>query len=112
MSSSAAAVAGAASLAVVAAGLLSGVLALAVTRRPALALGILLDFLVAAGLLRLIGEPDWQAILTAAVVVAMRHLVGYGLRLGARSWTGRGGGGRPRSATGAAARLLHPAWRL
>ncbi|MGY2066091.1 hypothetical protein [Blastococcus sp. SYSU DS0619] len=113
MSSTLAAVTGAAAQLVAGAAVVSALVALAATRRPALALGILLDLLVAAGLLRLAGDPGWQAIATAAVVIALRHLVGYGLRLGARSWEARGP--RPerpsRRYDEAARRLLHPAWR-
>ena len=98
---------------VAAAAVLSGVVALAATRRPALALGILLDMLVAAGLLRLLGDPTWEAIATAAIAIAIRHLVTYGLRLGARSWhAGQPDPGSwPRSSTHLTARLLRPAWR-
>jgi hypothetical protein len=93
------------------AALLSGIVALAATRRPALALGILLDMLVAAGLLRLVGDPSWRALATAAIVIAIRHLVGYGLRIGARSWTAAPEG-EGRTHSDVAGRLLRPAWRL
>ncbi|MGY1722043.1 DUF1622 domain-containing protein [Blastococcus sp. SYSU DS0533] len=115
MSSTLVAVTGAMSQVVAAIALVSGGLALAVTRRPPLALGILLDLLVAAGLLRLVGDPSWRHIIVAGAVVALRHLVGYGLRLGARSLQGapRGDGDRgPRSRPprDLAGRLLRPAW--
>ncbi|MGY2074495.1 hypothetical protein [Blastococcus sp. SYSU DS0828] len=97
--------------------LLSGALVLAVTRSPAPALAITLDHLVAAGLLRLAGEPSWQAIMTAAVVIAIRHLAGYSLRHGAASWR-KGPGPRagrsplvPRRLQDGVHRALHPAWR-
>ena len=113
MSSTLVAVAGGASLLVAAGALVSGILALLVTRRPALALGILLDMLVGAGLLRLVGDPGWRAIATAAIVIAIRHLVAYDLRVAARSW-----GGTRNRAPGRAGRyeeparhLLRPAWR-
>jgi hypothetical protein len=70
-------------LAVTAAGLLAAAVTLATTRRPLLALKVLLDFLLAAGLLRLTGHPDWPALAGAAAVVALRRLVGFGLRAGA-----------------------------
>ncbi|WP_228395048.1 hypothetical protein [Modestobacter roseus] len=91
--------------------LVTGALTLAVTHRPALALGVLLDLLLAAGLLRLAGDPDWQGIATAAAIVALRHLAGAGLRVGARSW--RPGPARPghRPSAGRLARLLRPQWR-
>ncbi|TYP88862.1 DUF1622 domain-containing protein [Blastococcus xanthinilyticus] len=117
MSSTFAAVTGVMSQVVAGIALVSGGLALAVTRRPALALGILLDLLVAAGLLRLAGDPDWRAILSTAAVVALRHLVSYGLRLGAvsvhRGPAGGGAGHRPlpRRLQDLAHRALRPAWR-
>ena len=95
------------------AALLAGVLTLATTRKPALALSVFLDLLTAAGLLRLVGDPSWQSIATAAVIVALRHLIGFGLRIGARNWTtstqdaGRSG---PRPGM-VVDRLLRPAWR-
>jgi len=70
-----------------AAALLAGALALASTRRPALALSVLLDLLLAAGLLRLVGDPGWRTILTAASIVVLRRLIGVGLRAGGRAWT-------------------------
>jgi hypothetical protein len=45
------------------------------TRDPRLGLAVLLDFLLAAGLLRLGGDPQWRALVTAALVVAVRKLV-------------------------------------
>ena len=114
MSSTLAAVTGAAAQFVAGAAVVSGLVALAATRRPALALGILLDLLIAAGLLRLAGNPSWQAIATTTVVIALRHLVSYGLRLGARSWEGTRAPRPERPARRydeAARRLLHPAWR-
>lgn len=60
-------------------GLLSAVAALVVTRRPVLGLGILLDFLLAAGLLRLSVAHSWTAIAAAAGVVAVRRLIVHGL---------------------------------
>lgn len=53
--------------------------ALVATRelRPALALG--LDFLLAAGLLRLASADTWTAIASAAVIVVVRRLVTWSL---------------------------------
>jgi hypothetical protein len=113
-------VAGPAALATTAAGLVAAALTLAVTRRPGAALGVLLDLLLAAGLLRLAGDPGWGTITTAAVVVLLRHLAGAGLRVGARSWAARGGPPRAprrlrplldRLPSGLAEDLLHPVWR-
>jgi uncharacterized membrane protein len=67
--------------------LVAGVVALAATRRPALALGVLLDLLLAAGLLRLAAEPTWSSLATAAAVVALRRLIGAGLRTGGRAFS-------------------------
>ena len=72
-----------AALALTAAGLVAAAVVLASTRRPLAALAVLLEFLLAAGLLRLTGEPTWERILTAAALVALRRLVGRGLRYGA-----------------------------
>ncbi|WP_116452280.1 hypothetical protein [Blastococcus litoris] len=72
---------------IAAAALVAGVVALVATRRPALALGVFLDLLLAAGLLRLIGDPGWSAILTTAAIVALRRLIGAGLRAGGRAWS-------------------------
>ena len=69
-------------LAVTAAGLLAAAAVLAATRQPLFALKVLLDFLLAAGLLRLTGQPGWAALATAAALVAVRRLVGVGLRAG------------------------------
>jgi len=98
---------------VTAAALVSGAIALLATRRPALALGVLLDLLVAAGLLRLVGDPSWQAVVTAAAVVALRHLISFGLRTGAPPGQGRSTDRSARSpSSGALAdQLLRPAWR-
>ncbi|WP_342762351.1 DUF1622 domain-containing protein [Kineococcus xinjiangensis] len=68
--------------------------ALLSTRRPALALGIGLDLLLAAGLLRLATAPSWRQIAATAAIVALRHLIGRGLRAGAPVWRRPG----PRSA--------------
>jgi hypothetical protein len=45
------------------------------------ALAVLLDFLTAAGLLRLAGEPSWDSVLLAAAVIALRRLLGASLAL-------------------------------
>ncbi len=66
-------------LAVTAAGALSGAFVLARTRQVGLALGVLLDLLTAAGLLRLAGPPSVQRTAAAALVVLIRHLAVIGL---------------------------------
>ena len=75
-------VVGTAALAVTAAGVVAAAVTLAATRRPLLAITVLLDFLLAAGLLRLTGHPGWPVLAGAAAVVVLRRLVGYGLRAG------------------------------
>ncbi|WP_422748084.1 hypothetical protein ACN27E_08120 [Mycobacterium sp. WMMD1722] len=44
-------------------------------RQPALALHVLLDLLLAAGLLRLSADADWPAIAVTAAVILLRRLV-------------------------------------
>ncbi len=116
------ATAGRAALLVTAAALLAGALTLVATRRPGTALQVLLDLLLSAGLLRLSGDPGWPAIATAAAIVALRRLIGVGLRAGAGAWTtgsGRTPGDRQPGHRGPAGalrrfaldRLLRPAWR-
>ena len=117
MSSALAQLPGLVALAVTGAALAAGLLALAVTGRPLVALHILLDLLLAAGLLRLSGDPDWAAIGTAAAIVALRRLIGAGLRAGGGAWSpsppGPGARARDRHPLAAQAqRLVRPAWRL
>lgn len=59
---------------------LSAVAVLAATRDGRLATAVLLELLLAAGLLRLADDPGWTGIATAAAVVALRRLVAVGLR--------------------------------
>lgn len=102
-------VAGTLALLVTAAALLAGLVALAATRRPAAALPVFLDLLVAAGLLRLVGEPSGQALATAASIILLRRLIGFGLRTGGRTWAST----RPDRPARVPdlRRLLRPAWR-
>lgn len=72
-------------LAVTTAGLVAAALVLAVTRRPLFALVVLMDFLLAAGLLRLTGPTGWPATVTAAAVVALWCLLSAAVRAGPRS---------------------------
>ena len=66
--------------------LVCGAAVLARTRSLAQALPVLLELLMAAGLLRLSHDPSWRALATAAVLVALRKLVVvYGLRPAQRS---------------------------
>ncbi|MEY6568402.1 hypothetical protein AB8B12_26425 [Streptomyces sp. PGLac3x] len=57
-------------------------------------MAVLTDFLLAAGLIRLAGEPSWDSLALAASTAAVRLLLGASL-LHRASGTGarRGGGG-------------------
>ncbi|MFH0241296.1 hypothetical protein ACGRHY_02375 [Streptomyces sp. HK10] len=68
-----------AALATTAFGLVAAAVVLAAARRLAPTLAVLLDFLTAAGLLRLAGDPNWSTIAAAAAVIAIRKLVTAGL---------------------------------
>lgn len=68
-----------AALATTAFGLVAASVVLAASRRLMPALAVLLDFLTAAGLLRLAGEPSWNTIAAAAAVIAVRKLITAGL---------------------------------
>jgi hypothetical protein len=57
-----------------------GVLVLLTTKAPRTALGVTLDLLLAAGLLRLSASLDWPAIGTAASIIAVRKVVSEALR--------------------------------
>lgn len=62
-------------LACVAAGLLSGAIVLLVSRSGVLALRAALDLWLAASLLRLAQPPEWEHLLGAAAIIAIRQLV-------------------------------------
>ncbi len=70
----------AAALLVTGLGLAAAGSVLAGTRDGRLALRVLLEFLTAAGLLRLAGDPGWLQIGAAAAVVAVRRLLALRLR--------------------------------
>jgi hypothetical protein len=76
----------------VAGGLISGALVAGSTRAPLEGLKTLLDFLLAAGLLRLGHAHSWTDLALAALVIGIRRLAGAGLR------TARGVAGRAASA--------------
>ena len=66
--------------------LVGGAAVLVRTRSLAQALPVLLELLMAAGLLRLSHDPTWRGIATAAVLVLLRRfVVAYGLRPAQRS---------------------------
>lgn len=64
---------------VTAAGLLVAAVALARTRRVPLALALLLDFLTAAVLLRLVGPLTWPVLGAAALIIVVRQLASRAL---------------------------------
>lgn len=66
---------------IAAAALVLAGLTLIVLRRPPLALHVLLDLLLAAGLLRLSVDASWRTIVVTGLVVVVRHLVTRGLAL-------------------------------
>ena len=65
---------------VAAAGLVAGLAAMGATRRLLPSLGVFLDLLLAAGLLRLATAGTWQGIAGAAAIIAIRRLAVLGLR--------------------------------
>ncbi|GAA3506632.1 hypothetical protein GCM10019016_137470 [Streptomyces prasinosporus] len=69
----------AAALLVTAAGVLSAIAAYTVSRWIGQALPVLLDFLTAAGLLRLAADVSWGSILVAAAVIAVRKVAALGI---------------------------------
>ncbi|SDY46311.1 Protein of unknown function [Modestobacter sp. DSM 44400] len=79
-------------------GLGCGLLVLARRRDVRQALSVLLEFLLAAGLLRLSDDPTYRALATTAVIILIRKLVGFGLRANQRAG---GPVGRARSTAGA-----------
>lgn len=72
----------AAASAVVVAGLLLALAALALTRSPRASLPVFTDLLLAGGLLRLAADPGWTMLATAAAIVVVRRLVLASLRRG------------------------------
>ncbi|NNN30603.1 DUF1622 domain-containing protein [Streptomyces sp. S3(2020)] len=63
-------------------GLVSAVCVSLRRRRVQPGVAVLTDFLVAAGLIRLAGQPSWASLATAAAVIGVRILVNAGLRTG------------------------------
>ena len=61
-------------------GLVGAAAVLARTRDVRLGVRVLLEFLLAGGLLRLSDDPSPQALLTAAALVAVRRVIALGLR--------------------------------
>jgi len=73
---------------IAAAGIVLGVVGLAVFRQPLLALRVVLELLTAAGLLRLSVDSTWAALAGVALVIAVRKVVTRSLvaDLAAPSW--------------------------
>lgn len=60
-------------------GLVAGAAVLLRTADGRHAVRVLLDFLLAAGLLRLGEDPGWRQIASVALVIAVRRLLSFGL---------------------------------
>ncbi|MET9931912.1 MULTISPECIES: DUF1622 domain-containing protein [unclassified Streptomyces] len=72
-------------------GLVAGAAAYRISHDLRSALAVLLDFLTAAGLVRLAGDPSWNSILLAAAVIALRRLLNLGLTLAVSTLSRRDG---------------------
>ena len=70
----------AAAAALVAAGFVSGFVVAWFTRTPLEGVKTLLDFLLAAGLLRLGHADSWTSLALAALTIVIRQIAGAGLR--------------------------------
>jgi hypothetical protein len=70
------------------AGLVVALLILLDTRRVDMTLGVFLDLLVAAGLLRLAAASSWTAIIGAGGIVLIRQIVMLAFRRGGRALGG------------------------
>lgn len=84
---------GQAALWVAAFGLISAVCAGIHLRQVQPVVAVLTDFLLAAGLIRLAGEPSWDSLALAASTAAVRLLLGASLRQRASGVGARRGGG-------------------
>jgi uncharacterized membrane protein len=60
-------------------GLLSAVAAVCITRAFRPGAGVLLDFLMAAGLIRMAADPRWGTLALTAAVIALRRMVSRSL---------------------------------
>lgn len=78
-----------AALLVSVAAFVAGAMVLARTADVPTGLGVFLDLLTAAGLLRLAGEPSANRLVGAAAVIALRKLATYGILAGRRPDTRR-----------------------
>ncbi|MGW5047417.1 hypothetical protein [Streptomyces griseoluteus] len=71
-------------------GLVAAAAAWRLTHSVRASLAVLLDFLTAAGLLQLAGEPSWDSVILAAAVIALRKLLGASLHLSSTNRTTSG----------------------
>ncbi|WP_461066396.1 hypothetical protein [Streptomyces pseudoechinosporeus] len=69
----------AATLLITAVGVVSFLTAYAATRTIRSALPLLLEFLTAAGLIRLAGDPSWSSIVLTVAVIAVRKVAAFGV---------------------------------
>lgn len=69
----------AAALLVTAVGVVTFLAAYATTRSIRSALPMLLDFFMAAGLIRLAGDPSWSSILLTVAIIAVRKVAAFGV---------------------------------
>ncbi len=72
-------------------GLVAALFILLGTRRVDVTVGVFLDLLVAAGLLRLAAASTWSAIIGAGAILGIRQIVMWAFRRGGRAL----GGWRP-----------------
>lgn len=89
-----------AALLLTALGLLCAGLVLVRSRDVRQALPVLLEFLLAAGLLRLVHGATYQGLATTALIVVIRKLVSFGFSTGAATGRGSSRPGRRRPAAG------------
>jgi hypothetical protein len=68
------------SLAVSAAGVVTGLVTLVTMRRFGLALAAAVELWTAAGLLRLSADGAWGAVATAATIIVIRRIVGSAIK--------------------------------
>lgn len=68
-------------------GLVTGLIVAGAARAPREGLKVLLDFLLAAGLLRLMGPQSWATLTAAAVTIAVRQVAGRGLAAPGPLWS-------------------------
>jgi hypothetical protein len=88
--------------------LASAVAVVAAIRQWMVALAVLLDLLTAAGLLRLAADPSVSRVLSAATVLAIRHLVTWSLTNSRSAAIGKGAAVDSRAALARISKALAP----